>query len=88
MVFTSQVILQSSVVGILLGKQILFATSVSTGRILGDVNLNLDDKTALKARGLWEDWHLRQIIDQPRTNHLSGKILSLVCVCVSLCVYV
>ncbi|CAB1353415.1 unnamed protein product, partial [Coregonus sp. 'balchen'] len=47
------------------------------GRILGDVNLNLDDKTAIKARGLWEDWHLRQIIDQPsRTNHLSGLVLS------------
>ncbi|KAK1799757.1 hypothetical protein P4O66_006096 [Electrophorus voltai] len=47
------------------------------GRILGDVNLNLDDKTALKARGLWEDWHLRQIIDQSsRANHLSGIALS------------
>lgn len=45
------------------------------GRILGDVNLNLDDKAALKARGLWEDWHLRQIIDQPsRANHLSGNV--------------
>ncbi|XP_062317038.1 zinc finger protein 362a isoform X2 [Osmerus eperlanus] len=45
-----------------------------SGRILGDVNLNLDDKTAIKARGLWEDWHLRQIIDQPsRTNHLSAN---------------
>lgn len=44
------------------------------GRILGDVNLNLDDKAAIKARGLWEDWHLRQLIDHPaRTNHVSGK---------------
>lgn len=44
------------------------------GRILGDVNLNLDEKTALKARGLWEDWHLRQLIDHPsRTNHVSGN---------------
>ncbi|XP_063071814.1 zinc finger protein 362a isoform X2 [Engraulis encrasicolus] len=52
------------------------ASSSVAGRILGDVNLNLDDKTALKARGLWEDWHLRQIIDQPRTNHLSGLALA------------
>ncbi|XP_035652277.1 zinc finger protein 362a [Oncorhynchus keta] len=53
------------------------ASSSVAGRILGDVNFNLDDKTAIKARGLWEDWHLRQIIDQPsRTNHLSGLPLS------------
>ncbi|XP_037388245.1 zinc finger protein 362a isoform X2 [Pygocentrus nattereri] len=53
------------------------ASSTVAGRILGDVNLNLDDKTAIKARGLWEDWHLRQIIDQPsRANHLSGIALS------------
>ncbi|NP_001071201.1 zinc finger protein 362a isoform X1 [Danio rerio] len=53
------------------------ASSSVTGRILGDVNLNLDDKTAIKARGLWEDWHLRQIIDQPsRANHLSGLSLA------------
>ncbi|XP_028853678.1 zinc finger protein 362a isoform X2 [Denticeps clupeoides] len=53
------------------------ASSMVAGRILGDVNLNLDDKSALKARGLWEDWHLRQIIDQPsRANHLSGLALS------------
>ncbi|XP_026851865.1 zinc finger protein 362a [Electrophorus electricus] len=53
------------------------APTTVAGRILGDVNLNLDDKTALKARGLWEDWHLRQIIDQPsRANHLSGIALS------------
>ncbi|XP_068170646.1 zinc finger protein 362a isoform X2 [Antennarius striatus] len=51
-------------------------TSV-TGRILGDVNLNLDDKAAVKARGLWEDWHLRQLIDHPsRTNHVSGVALA------------
>lgn len=44
------------------------------GRILGDVNLNLDEKAAIKARGLWEDWHLRQLIDHPsRTNHVSGN---------------
>ncbi|XP_033940084.1 zinc finger protein 362a isoform X3 [Pseudochaenichthys georgianus] len=47
------------------------------GRILGDVNLNLDDKAAIKARGLWEDWHLRQLIDPSRTNHVSGMSLSL-----------
>ncbi|XP_029630494.1 zinc finger protein 362 isoform X2 [Salmo trutta] len=55
----------------------LLGNPTQTGRILGDENVNLDDKTALKARGLWEDWHLRQIIDQPsRTNHLSGLALS------------
>ncbi|CAG07027.1 unnamed protein product, partial [Tetraodon nigroviridis] len=49
------------------------ASSSVTGRILGDVNLNLDDKTAIKARGLWEDWHLRQLMDHPsRTNHVSA----------------
>ncbi|XP_059925227.1 zinc finger protein 362a isoform X1 [Gadus macrocephalus] len=53
------------------------ASSSVSGRILGDVNLNLDDKAAIKARGLWEDWHLRQIIEQPsRTNHLSGVALA------------
>lgn len=47
---------------------------VSAGRILGDVNLNLDDKSAIKARGLWEDWHLRQLMDLPaRTTHVSGN---------------
>uniref|UniRef100_A0AAQ4RS42 Zinc finger protein 362a n=1 Tax=Gasterosteus aculeatus aculeatus TaxID=481459 RepID=A0AAQ4RS42_GASAC len=51
------------------------ASSSVTGRILGDVNLNLDDKAAMKARGLWEDWHLRQLIDHPsRTNHVSGNL--------------
>ncbi|KAF7659165.1 hypothetical protein LDENG_00002270 [Lucifuga dentata] len=54
------------------------ATSCSvTGRILGDVNLNLDDKASIKARGLWEDWHLRQLIDHPsRANHVSGVALA------------
>ncbi|XP_070405487.1 zinc finger protein 362a isoform X3 [Nothobranchius furzeri] len=53
------------------------ASSSVTGRILGDVNLNLDDKAAIKARGLWEDWHLRQLMDHPsRTNHVSGVALA------------
>ncbi|TRY96542.1 hypothetical protein DNTS_008632 [Danionella cerebrum] len=53
------------------------AASSVAGRILGDVNLNLDDKTGIKTRGLWEDWHLRQIIEQPsRANHLSGLSLT------------
>ncbi|KAJ7998514.1 hypothetical protein DPEC_G00205710 [Dallia pectoralis] len=53
------------------------ASNSVSGHILGDVNLNMDDKTAIKTRGLWEDWHLRQIIDQPsRTNHLTGLTLS------------
>ncbi|KAM6979550.1 zinc finger protein 362a isoform 2-T2 [Aplochiton taeniatus] len=53
------------------------ASSSVAGRILGDVNMNRDDKAAIKARGLWEDWHLRQMIDQPsRTNHLSGLALA------------
>lgn len=54
-------------------RMLFFYTSL-TGRILGDVNLNLDDKAAMKARELWEDWHLWHIIDHPtRTNHVSGK---------------
>nr|XP_020453633.1 zinc finger protein 362-like isoform X1 [Monopterus albus] len=52
-------------------------SSSVTGRILGDVNLNLDEKAAIKARGLWEDWHLRQLMDHPsRTNHVSGVALA------------
>uniref|UniRef100_A0A3Q2YEW0 Zinc finger protein 362a n=1 Tax=Hippocampus comes TaxID=109280 RepID=A0A3Q2YEW0_HIPCM len=50
-------------------------SSSLTGRILGDVNLNLEDKAAIKARGLWEDW--RQLIEHPaRANHLSGVSLA------------
>ncbi|KAJ8371253.1 hypothetical protein SKAU_G00112810 [Synaphobranchus kaupii] len=53
------------------------ASSMVAGHILGDVNMNLDDKAAVKAKGLWEDWRLRQIIDHPsRSNHLSGLALS------------
>ncbi|XP_055364688.1 zinc finger protein 362a isoform X3 [Betta splendens] len=53
------------------------ASSSVSGRILGDVNLNLDDKSAVKARGLWEDWHLRQLMDNPsRANHVSGVALA------------
>ncbi|KAK1157280.1 zinc finger protein 362-like isoform X1 [Acipenser oxyrinchus oxyrinchus] len=56
------------------------ASSTVSGLFLGDVNFNLDDKTSVKAKGLWEDWHLRQIIDQPtRMNHLSGLTLSSRC---------
>ncbi|XP_028303189.1 zinc finger protein 362a isoform X2 [Gouania willdenowi] len=52
------------------------ASSSVPGRILGDVNLNLDDKAAIKARGLWEDWQLRQLIDhQTRGNHFPGMSL-------------
>lgn len=34
----------------------------------------MDDKSAVKAKGLWEDWHMRQAGDQAvRVNHRSGK---------------
>eukprot|EP00064_Thunnus_orientalis_P020543 superscaffoldBa00005701_g20681 len=34
---------------------------------------NMDDKSAVKAKGLWEDWHMRQLGEQPgRINHRSG----------------
>ncbi|KTG31728.1 hypothetical protein cypCar_00019707 [Cyprinus carpio] len=39
--------------------------------------LNIDDKSAVKAKGLWEDWHMRQAVDQAsRVNHRSGLMLS------------
>lgn len=39
-----------------------------------NADLNMDDKTAIKAKGLWEDWHMRQSIDQAnRVNQRSGK---------------
>lgn len=37
----------------------------------------MDDKSAVKAKGLWEDWHMRQLGEQPgRINHRSGAALS------------
>lgn len=34
---------------------------------------NMDDKSAVKAKGLWEDWHMRQLNEQAsRINHRSG----------------
>ncbi|XP_051516108.1 zinc finger protein 362-like isoform X2 [Myxocyprinus asiaticus] len=39
--------------------------------------LNIDDKSTVKAKGLWEDWHMRQAVDQAnRVNHRSGLMLS------------
>ncbi|XP_046896095.1 zinc finger protein 362b isoform X2 [Hypomesus transpacificus] len=36
-------------------------------------DVNMDDKSAVKAKGLWEDWHMRQIVEQPsRINHRAG----------------
>ncbi|XP_066529103.1 zinc finger protein 362b isoform X2 [Hoplias malabaricus] len=36
--------------------------------------LNMDDKSAVKAKGLWEDWHMRQAVDQAaRLNHRSDS---------------
>lgn len=33
----------------------------------------MDDKSAVKAKGLWEDWHMRQLGEQPgRNNHRLG----------------
>lgn len=38
---------------------------------------NMDDKSAVKAKGLWEDWHMRQLGEQPgRINHRSGTAVS------------
>ncbi|XP_063064542.1 zinc finger protein 362b isoform X2 [Engraulis encrasicolus] len=36
-------------------------------------DLNMDDKAAVKAKGLWEDWHMRASLDQVnRHNQRSG----------------
>uniref|UniRef100_A0A8C6SPY8 Zinc finger protein 362 n=1 Tax=Neogobius melanostomus TaxID=47308 RepID=A0A8C6SPY8_9GOBI len=38
---------------------------------------NMDDKSAVKAKGLWEDWHMRQLSEQAaRLNHRSGLVPS------------
>lgn len=38
---------------------------------------NMDDKSAVKAKGLWEDWHMRQLSEQPgRVNHRSGTAIT------------
>lgn len=38
----------------------------------------MDDKSAVKAKGLWEDWHMRQLGEQPgRNNHRSGAASTL-----------
>ncbi|XP_023846761.1 zinc finger protein 362 isoform X4 [Salvelinus sp. IW2-2015] len=35
-------------------------------------DVNMDDKSAVKAKGLWDEWHMRQIVEQPsRVNHRS-----------------
>ncbi|XP_055739548.1 zinc finger protein 362b isoform X5 [Salvelinus fontinalis] len=32
----------------------------------------MDDKSAVKVKGLWDEWHMRQIVEQPsRVNHRS-----------------
>ncbi|XP_059383687.1 zinc finger protein 362b isoform X1 [Carassius carassius] len=37
--------------------------------------LNIDDKSTVKAKGLWEDWHMRQALDQAsRVNHRSAGL--------------
>lgn len=41
-----------------------------------NADLNMDDKTAIKAKGLWEDWHMRQSIEQAnRINQRSGTLI-------------
>ncbi|XP_056589893.1 zinc finger protein 362b isoform X1 [Triplophysa dalaica] len=36
-------------------------------------DLNIDDKSNVKTKGLWEDWHMRQAVDQAtRIHHRSG----------------
>ncbi|TRY96664.1 hypothetical protein DNTS_024272 [Danionella cerebrum] len=40
-------------------------------------DLNIDDKSNVKTKGLWEDWHMRQAVEQAsRLNHRSGLTLS------------
>lgn len=40
----------------------------------------MDDKSAVKAKGLWEDWHMRQLSEQAgRINHRSGTLVTIVC---------
>ncbi|KTG44707.1 hypothetical protein cypCar_00002581 [Cyprinus carpio] len=37
--------------------------------------LNIDDKSTVKAKGLWEDWHMRQALDQvSRANHRTAGL--------------
>lgn len=39
----------------------------------GDQEVTMDDKSVVKAKGLWEDWHMRQAVDQAvRANHRAG----------------
>lgn len=50
---------------------LLFTAQNTITRPLPDGNM--DDKSAVKAKGLWEDWHMRQLAEQPgRINHRSG----------------
>lgn len=38
-----------------------------------NLDLNIDDKSNVKTKGLWEDWHMRQAVDQAtRIHHRSG----------------
>lgn len=47
---------------------------------------NMDDKAAVKAKGLWEDWHMRQLGEQPgRINHRSGTAVSQSVTCTPVC---
>ncbi|CAL9702742.1 unnamed protein product [Knipowitschia caucasica] len=40
-------------------------------------DLSMDDKSAVKAKGLWEDWHMRQLSEQTaRLNHRAGLVPS------------
>lgn len=42
--------------------------------LFGVQEVTMDDKSVVKAKGLWEDWHMRQAVDQAvRANHRSGK---------------
>lgn len=41
---------------------------------ISDAEVNMDDKSAVKVKGLWDEWHMRQIVEQPsRVNHRSGN---------------
>lgn len=53
-----------------------YVTSCNNGWcvfLFGVQEVTMDDKSAVKAKGLWEDWHMRQAVDQAvRANHRSG----------------
>lgn len=51
----------------------LLAIIITVDFLSDDQEVTMDDKSVVKAKGLWEDWHMRQAVDQAvRANHRSG----------------